>query len=333
MHGTGLERPAAAPEEPGDAASGGARSQHAAGVSRGSTERAASTPAGTCPEASLERAAWQSWLLLVLTFVLTTTGLAVAVFSLLRMHQEAVWPWTHTEEVLLIGVCLVVLGFCIYMTGEQRRTVRLHAQVRALESRDKLQLRGHYDRLIAFLNVSRIMRSEISLGKIFDEITKTCLENFDCQQASLMLLNQASGELEVVSAAGHTNLERVLGVRAKRGEGIAGWVAEKNRPLLLGNNVDQRKYPELHLSQPLLSAAIVVPICVRDRVVGVLNVASRTADVTYGEEDLRALQVFAENAGTCIRHVEQADWMRQRIQRLEERIHELEKSTGLTGVH
>jgi hypothetical protein len=34
------------------------------------------------------------------------------------------------------------------------------------------------------------------------------------------------------------------------------------------------------------------------------------------EEDLRALEVFAENAGTCIRQAERSEWMRQTIEQM-----------------
>jgi GAF domain-containing protein len=60
----------------------------------------------------------------------------------------------------------------------------------------------------------------------------------------------------------------------------------------------------------------VVPIMVRDELVGVLNISSRATETIYFEEDLRALEVFAENAGTCIRQAERSEWMRQTIERM-----------------
>jgi hypothetical protein len=40
-------------------------------------------------------------------------------------------------------------------------------------------------------------------------------------------------------------------------------------------------------------------------------VSSRDVAARYSPDDLRALQVFAENAGTCIRHAERAAWSRR----------------------
>ena len=66
-----------------------------------------------------------------------------------------------------------------------------------------------------------------------------------------------------------------------------------------------------------LAAAMVVPIAIRNELFGVLSVSSRSKKTNYDQEDLEALQVFAETAGICCRHFEQTTWMRQTIQRMD----------------
>ncbi len=73
---------------------------------------------------------------------------------------------------------------------------------------------------------------------------------------------------------------------------------------------------------------MVVPIVLRDELVGVLNVSSQSEEVDYDEEDVRALEVFAENVGTCIRHTQQADWMRQTIHKLQKALKERSYETA-----
>ncbi len=67
---------------------------------------------------------------------------------------------------------------------------------------------------------------------------------------------------------------------------------------------------------------MVVPVSLRGELVGVLSVSSSEPGLIYSEEDLQALQVFAETAGICCRHAEQTDWMRQTIQRLDTALQE-----------
>jgi GAF domain-containing protein len=62
---------------------------------------------------------------------------------------------------------------------------------------------------------------------------------------------------------------------------------------------------------------MVVPVILRDELVGVINVSSRSRGVEFDQDDIRALQAFAENVGAAIRHTEQADWMRATIRKLQ----------------
>jgi GAF domain-containing protein len=118
----------------------------------------------------------------------------------------------------------------------------------------------------------------------------------------------------VRSASGHDDAEKVLGTRQKIGEGVAGYVAAQAKPVLLGaGKLDGQTFLALRTQRRAPEAAIVVPILVRDELVGVINVASDRAGTVYDDEDLQALQVFAENVGSCIRHTQQAEWMRQLI--------------------
>jgi signal transduction protein with GAF and PtsI domain len=128
-----------------------------------------------------------------------------------------------------------------------------------------------------------------------------------------MLVNETTRELETKAATGHTNEDEVRQSTLRIGEGIAGWVAEQQKPVILTPDTDLSRYPDLELKDQTISSAIVVPILLRDELVGVLNISSRSADANYGEEDLQALRVFAENAGTCIRHTEHVEWMRKTI--------------------
>jgi GAF domain-containing protein len=225
---------------------------------------------------------------------------------------DATWA---SDSILLVGFAVSAIASTVYGLLERRRIRALKARMESLVAEEHDTSGDHHNHLQAFLKVSRTISSETNLQKVLDCITQACLENFNCQQASLMMLSQATGELEVRSAAGHTNLDQIIGARMKRGYGIAGWVAEKNTPMIIDKHTDMSAYAGIRLAQPQLASAMVVPVRVKDRVVGVLNVASRDPEVHYEDRDLQVLQVFAENAGMCIRHVEQVEWMRYRLSR------------------
>jgi transcriptional regulator with GAF, ATPase, and Fis domain len=269
------------------------------------------SPSAPATPVRFENPSWRNWTLLVVVLLVTTVGLVTAL-PLIGEGGKGLWPWQKTELTLLLAYALLVVLFVVLLTGQQRRII-------AVENRSRREIdekrRRNMSRLYALLNVSAIMERQTEPQGVFDCITKMCVETLDCDQASLMLLDKSRGRLEVRSAFGHADPSGLIGCTRALGEGVAGWVAAHRRPLLLGDKPDANCPPELRLEAPQLSAAMVVPIILRDELVGVINVSTRRPAARFDDEDLHALLVFASNAGACIRHTEQAAWMREVIRR------------------
>lgn len=266
---------------------------------------------------SLHRRTWRNWMVLVTVLVLMTIGLATTVPPLLSERIMSPWPWIETDLVLFAGLSVLVLVFIAYMTQQQRQVLDMHRRLRELQMETSDRLRIYTTRLYALSSIGHMMGSVSNLQGIFDHITEMCGKTFDGSRASLMLYDRETDELVVRSVSEESDRD-LLGKRKKVGEGIAGWAAKQKKAILLGGSEDRDNYPDLDLSDNSIVSAMVVPIVVRDELVGVLNVSSRSEQNIYCDEDLLALEVFAENAGACIRHNEQANLLRQMVTTLRE---------------
>ena len=272
---------------------------------------------------SLDRKSWRNWFLFVAVALITTIGLATAILTLLGGRIETVWPWANTDLILLAGLSVAILLFAAYLTQQQRQVTGLRLELMRANERSSQKVRQYYDRLAALVNVSRVLATSTDPQAVFDSITTTCLETFDCQQTSLMLLNDQTQELEVRSVKGHDQMARELATLQKVGQGIVGWVAERRKPFVLGRDMGAPSIEGTASQETSLpAAAMVVPVSLRGELVGVLSVSSSKPGLVYSDDDLQALQVFAETAGICCRHAEQTDWMRQTIQRLDAALQE-----------
>jgi len=269
---------------------------------------------------ALERLSWRNWTSVVGVILLNSMALALGAFPQIRERVGEFWPWAGTDEALIGGLVVVLLLFTIHLTRQQRQLVRLRSRLKGSMQETHREMQDHCDRLFALLNVTRTLATETDPEVIFEVITTACRETFACEQVSLMLLDRNTEELVVRAATGHENEEEVRSHRVPVGQGIAGWVALHRKPVILGRSVDPGMYPGFIPRNHDLSASMVVPITVRDELVGVLNVGSRGGDREYKEDDLRALLVFAENAGITCRHAEQTNWMRETIQRLDQEL-------------
>ena len=266
----------------------------------------------------------RNWYLLATVTVFSTVGMAVAVAPLLAEQVGGVWPWPNTHIILLGGLVVSVALLVVYLTRQQHRVAQIKSHVERMEEDTRARARHNDARLKALLNVSRMVGAVTDPENVFERVTQTCLEILECQQASLMLVNAEKTELEVKAATGHQ--KSVVGHRQKVGTGIAGWVARTQKPLILDPDTDMSQYPDLALNSKTVTAAMVVPIIVRDELVGVLNASSRDPGTRYSTDDLQSLAVFAENVGTVIRHSEHAEWMRQTIEKLRAQLDRLQSA-------
>jgi putative methionine-R-sulfoxide reductase with GAF domain len=273
---------------------------------------------------TLVRRSWGNWLLLAITFVITTGGLGLVIATLLPNRLVSPWPWVRTDVVLVSSCLLLVVTLILHLTREQRNLNRLDAQIRKFEEDLSEASRR---RMYGLLNVSRIMGVHNTPEAVFECIAKSCVDAFACDRASLMLYEEKARKLVVRAAAGTGDVSRMLGAEQAMGEGVAGWAAQHKRALILGREKQFKENPALKLTSASLVAAMVVPIILRDELVGVINVSSQSPDVEYRDDDLKALQVFAENAGACIRHAEQAEWMRQTMDNLRRQVSKVNEPT------
>lgn len=294
---------------------------------RPNEEHVCPTPADSNAEdAALDRLSWHNWLLIAGVMILTTLGLVTGLLPPLRDRVETLWPWEQTETILMVGLSVTVFLFTAHLTRQQLQVAKLRRHLRASRQESSERMQRHCDHLYALLTVSRAVSTETNRQAIFDIITRACLDTFDCRQVSLMLVDRATGDLELRSVTGEESSARLVGMRTQVGEGIAGWVAQHREPLLLGPTVDASQYVGFKPKDYSINASMVVPIEVRGELVGVLNVTNPNNGKQYGADDLQAAQVFAEHAGITCRHAEQAEWMRQTIRGLDDALQTRQES-------
>jgi signal transduction protein with GAF and PtsI domain len=110
---------------------------------------------------------------------------------------------------------------------------------------------------------------------------------------------------------GHADVSAVLPSTQMLGDGVAGWVGEHRRPLLLGPDMDPSKFWRFKRKPERIFAAMVVPLQTSGRLFGVLSVSSRSSERIYRQEDLRSLQVLSNSVSLSLLQLEQAEELRE----------------------
>lgn len=133
----------------------------------------------------------------------------------------------------------------------------------------------------------------------------------EADNASVMLVNEETGMLEVIAASGK---ELHPGEGLKIGKGIAGSVVLTGRAEIVNDIQSDSRYVQGAIR---VSSLMCVPLKIKDRVIGVIYVSSEEP-VHYTAEDLKLLSAIAFQAAADIENA---------------RLYDSLKETFLTTVH
>jgi signal transduction histidine kinase len=131
----------------------------------------------------------------------------------------------------------------------------------------------------------------------------------------ILLIDENTGELSHLVHRGLSK-EFVENVRLNLGEGITGSVAQSGKAILLEDiSLDPRvAHRELVMAEGL-KAFICVPLRARDKVLGVLNVASRMPR-KFTTSDMHLLYAIGDQLGIAVEHARLYDRLRKARERL-----------------
>jgi len=198
-----------------------------------------------------------------------------------------------------------------------------------------------------FLELDRSVKQFTTLAEVGTLLNSTLDQNLVRKMAmeaitrlmhaevgSLLLVDDENKELYFEVALGDKG-ERVKEIRLKIGEGIAGWVAEHGKSLLLQ---DVRKDPRFYKSADqktefVTRDMVCVPVKVKDKVIGVLQAINR-AEGVFTEDDVELFQLFSNQVAIALDNARLYEEIRETFFATAEALAEaIEKRDPYTGGH
>ena len=175
----------------------------------------------------------------------------------------------------------------------QQENVRLKDENQLLK--DEVQALRRYVRALQGLQqtVHRFTPEQDVLA-LLDTTMDCALELLDATDGSLMLVDDETDELVFVLVHGAVR-ETMTGHRFDRRKGIAGWVAERGEPAIVGNvRTDARFLPEMDERFGFVTRSLVaVPLAARGKVLGVIELLNKRSGEGFTEDDASLLSILA----------------------------------------
>jgi diguanylate cyclase (GGDEF)-like protein len=165
--------------------------------------------------------------------------------------------------------------------------------VRTLES--KLRL------LDAVNAIGKLLTGSLDLREVLSNVIHHIGDLLQPRSCSLLITDESTGDYVFELAVGEGS-ERILGLRLKAGEGIAGWAATHGKSLLVPDvSADPRFAPRFDdISGTRTHSVIAVPLMARGRALGVIELLDGLVDRPFSEEDVRLVEMLAEFAAIGI---------------------------------
>ncbi|MFY9984932.1 MAG: GAF domain-containing SpoIIE family protein phosphatase [Chthoniobacterales bacterium] len=166
------------------------------------------------------------------------------------------------------------------------------------------------------VEVSALINSITDFNELLSAILDVAGRVMHAEASSLFLINESTGDLELVIARGPVEAALSHPIKIPRGRGIASWVRENHRSVLVVDAYkDARFYPELDRSSGFVTRSILcIPLFQQETEIGVLQVLNPSDKPHFDRLDLEAFEAYGNLVATAIAKMRAIERERERKQ-------------------
>lgn len=193
-----------------------------------------------------------------------------------------------------------------------------------------LQLMSRYERL---MEISRQLNSTLDLGTLLNRIVDAATELTDTEEASILLVDPASGELRF-EAASNLSGGAMAAIPVPMEGSLAGWVVTHGEPGLVSDvSSDSRWFANVDKTIQFTTRNLMaVPMKVHNQVIGVVEVINKRSDLPWTPDDVNTLLTLANQAAIAVQNArlfQQSDFIAEMVHELRTPLAALKASAAL----
>jgi len=180
------------------------------------------------------------------------------------------------------------------------------------------------EKLSVFIEFSNAASSLQDMNGLSNAILEKSLQLLEAEQGSLMFLgdNQTELIIEAKKSRDDTVKEKM---RVKKEGCIAAIVLQSGESLLVEDIESDPRVKKQNSPRYKTKSFICVPIKVKDRVTGVLNLSDKVKNIVFSQDDLHLIQSFVNNISIVIE--------RNILQKKSKDLEKLSMTDPLTGIY
>ncbi|HLB45905.1 MAG TPA: GAF domain-containing protein [Anaerolineales bacterium] len=185
------------------------------------------------------------------------------------------------------------------------KTIAEQAAIAVENARLLRESRRQTQAMRSLVETAQVLSSTLDPNKLLQLLLEQALRHLHLEAASIALMDANRQDLVFQMAVG-VSAEKMLGLRLKLGQGIAGWVAQNRQPVIVPDvENDPRFYPEMdHLTGFRTRSVLCAPIQFEGYLLGIIECLN-PAPGTLDRNTLPLLSGISSLAGNAIAHAQQ----------------------------
>jgi len=181
---------------------------------------------------------------------------------------------------------------------------RIHMFRKRHDTGDLAALERQVHNLSKLVHINSMINSTLDMGRLLTVIMETIKDIMETEASTLLLYEDKSNDLVFKVALGEAGKELTERYRMKLGQGIAGWVAEMRKALLINDAYNDPRFdPEFDKKTGFVTKAIVcTPLLFKGKLLGVIQAINPLNRPELTDEDLSLFNVFADQAALAVQN-------------------------------
>lgn len=189
-----------------------------------------------------------------------------------------------------------------------------HVAIALVNARLFDRSRRDADAFETLAEIGRDVAAVLDLDELFTRIAQLTKRVIDYRTFGILLLNEATGELEMKLGVKYG--EKVDIPRMRLGEGLVGYAALHREPVLVPDVSQDPRYINLVAD---VRSELAIPLLLKDRCIGVVDLESPELDA-FSKRDVEILTLLASQAAVAIENARLYEEVRANEERLEKEL-------------
>jgi len=163
------------------------------------------------------------------------------------------------------------------------------------------EIEGKVVKLDNLLKATEAISSTLQLDPLLDTIMELGMKIMDAEGCSVLLVNEKEKKLQFVAASG-AKKEEIKKLSLDIGEGVAGWVVQNDQLLLIEDVSKDSRFSKRvdEVLRQETKSLICVPLKVKNRIIGVMEVINKRGNRTFTESDIALFKPLSAQAAVAI---------------------------------